>query len=104
MQNDVTASSVVHDNDMLPLVRVGGEPIQRSDGGVTSSVNKIMNDIDFVDQKSIKYAFLRKILRKNIPQILYTCLKISNMSSNVSKDNRYSKRKFFCTYQKKFQE
>lgn len=50
MQSDVTASSVVHDNDMLPLVRVGGEPIQRSDGGVTSSVKRIMHNISFGDR------------------------------------------------------
>lgn len=50
MQSDVTASSVVHDNDMLPLVRVGGEPSQRSDGGVTSSVKRIMHNISFGDR------------------------------------------------------
>lgn len=50
VQSDVTASSDVHDNVMLPLVRVGGVPFQRSAGGVTSSVNRIMHYIDLGDR------------------------------------------------------
>lgn len=59
VQSDVTASSVVQDNMMLPLVWDGVKPTHWSDGGVTSSVIRI-NKISCKQNNEQQRCFISK--------------------------------------------
>lgn len=74
VQSDVTASSVVHDKMILPLVWDGVEPTHWSDGGVTSSVNRIKMNCKQNNEQQRRFIFTSN----NIP--VYTNGKVRTIS------------------------